>query len=73
MSREKPLVVKIFISGDYIVVSNTIQRKNTLENSTQMGLSNLKERVNLIVGREMIVTEEKNQFIVKLPIIRLPK
>jgi sensor histidine kinase YesM len=73
MSREKPLVVKIFISGDYIVVSNTIQRKNTLENSTQMGLSNLKERVNLIVGRELIVTEEKNQFIVKLPIIRLPK
>lgn len=73
MSREKPLVVKITISGDYVIVSNTIQRKNVLEKSTQKGLSNLKERVRLIMGRALIVNEDRNQFIVKLPIIHLPK
>jgi len=73
MSRDKPLVVKIFNSDDYIIVSNTIQRKNIIENSTQLGLSNLKERVSLIMGRELIVNEDTNQFVVKLPIIRLPK
>jgi two-component system, LytTR family, sensor kinase len=73
MSRDKPLLVKIFNSDDYIVVSNIIQRKNILENSTRMGLSNLKERVSLIMGRELIVNEDINQFVVKLPIIRLPK
>lgn len=73
MSREKPLIVKIFNNDDYIIVSNTIQRKNILENSTRMGLSNLKERVSLIMGRELIVNEETNQFIVKLPIIRMSK
>jgi two-component system, LytTR family, sensor kinase len=73
ISREKPLVVKIFSSDDYIIVSNTIQRKNILENSTQVGLSNLKKRVRLIMGRELIINEDTNQFVVKLPIIRLPK
>ena len=73
MSREYPLVVKIFNRDDYIIVSNTIQRKNTIENSTRMGLSNLKERVRLITGRELIVEEDTNQFVVKLPIIHLVK
>lgn len=73
MSRDKPLVVKISNNDDYIVVSNNIQRKNTLETSTQTGLSNLKERVKLIMGRELIVKEDANQFVVKLPIIRLQK
>lgn len=73
MSLDKPLMVKIFNNDDYIIVTNTIQRKNILENSTRMGLSNLKERVSLIMGRELIVNEDTNQFVVKLPIIRLPK
>lgn len=73
MSREKPLVIKIINNDDYIIVSNTIQRKNRLENSTRMGLLNLRERVRLIMGREIIINEETNQFVVKLPIIRLPQ
>jgi signal transduction histidine kinase len=73
MSRDKPMIVKIANNDDYVIVTNTIQRKNILENSTQMGLLNLKERVSLIMGRELIVNEDTDQFVVKLPIIRLPK
>lgn len=71
MSIEKPLEIKIFKNDDYIVVSNTIQRKNILESSAHTGLSNLKERVSLIMGRELIVNKETNQFVVKIPISRL--
>lgn len=73
MSREKPLIIKLFIRDDYVVVSNTIQRKNILENSTHLGLSNLEERTKLIMGKELIINEETNQFVIKLPIIRLAK
>lgn len=73
MSQEKPLVVKIFNNEDYIIVSNTMRKKKTIENSTQIGLSNLKERVSLIMGRELIVNKEANQFVVKLPIIHITK
>lgn len=71
MSKESPLKIRISNSHDYVVVSNIIQKKDTLETSTQTGLSNLKERVKLIVGRELIVTREDNQFLVKLPVIHV--
>jgi signal transduction histidine kinase len=69
ISEEKPL--KIHIHGDdgYISVSNNIQRKSTLNNSSGTGLSNLKERVKLITGKEVIINQENNQFTVKLPLV----
>jgi two-component system, LytTR family, sensor kinase len=69
MSHEKPLKIKITSKGDYIVVSNNIQRKNTLESSTQKGLQNLSERVKLILGKDLIVSVVNDEFNVELPII----
>ncbi len=71
MSREQPLVVTIKQIDDYIMISNRIQRKGILAASTQKGLSNLKERVRLIMQRELIIIDNEDQFIVKLPLIRL--
>lgn len=71
MSREQPLVVTIRQIDDYIMISNRIQRKSILAVSTQKGLSNLKERVRLIMQRELIIIDNEDQFIVKLPLIRL--
>jgi len=70
-SEEKPLKILIHKEReDYIVVSNDINKRNVLTDSHGTGLSNLKERVKLITGKEMTVKTENNQFIVKLPIIR---
>ncbi len=69
MSRENPLLVKISRHGDYIVVSNKIQKKNTLNPTTRSGLSNLNQRVRLMTGKGLIIQEDADQFIVKLPII----
>jgi two-component system, LytTR family, sensor kinase len=70
ISREKPLQIRITRNEDNIVVSNNIQRKNTIERTTRMGLLNLSERVRLILGKELIVSEVNDEFVVKLPIIR---
>lgn len=69
MSQENPLKIKIYSSNGYVVVSNIIQKKSIFETSPQTGLSNLKERVNLIMGKELIVSKENNHFLVKLPVI----
>ncbi len=71
MSKESPLKIRISNSNDYVVVSNVIQKKDTLETSTQTGLSNLKERVKLIMGKDLVVNEEDNHFLVKLPVIHV--
>jgi LytS/YehU family sensor histidine kinase len=67
-SYEKPLQIKITKENDYIIVSNNIQRKNILGNSTRKGLQNLSDRVKLILNKELIVSENDDMFIVKLPL-----
>lgn len=71
-SHKKPLNITVSEAGDsYITISNNIQKKNILGSSHKTGLSNLKERVKLIMGKEMIVESTPDQFIVKLPINKL--
>ncbi len=67
-SENLPLKIRIERSNDNIVVSNKIQKKTILENSPKTGLLNLKERVRLILGKDLIFEENNNQFIVKLPV-----
>ena len=68
ISHEKPLKIRIFLKNDYIVVSNPIQRKSILESSTQIGLSNLKDRTKIVFGSELEISNENNSFAVQLPI-----
>lgn len=68
-SENNPLKINIYEEELFIVVSNNIQRKNTLDNSYGTGLSNLKKRIKLITGKEMIVSRENNKFIVKIHVI----
>lgn len=67
-SREHPLKIKINREDDVVVVSNNIQRKNTMNANTGTGLQNLAERVRLTLGREMVVVDNGIEFTVKLPV-----
>ncbi|MBN2272770.1 MAG: histidine kinase [Bacteroidales bacterium] len=68
-SRENPLEISIRLEDEHIVVSNRVQRKDTLENSTQTGLQNLKERIRLVLNKELICMEDNHHYIVKVPLI----
>ena len=40
---------------------------DTLVESAGIGLKNLGERVKLVTGKELVVQETKNEYIVKMP------
>ena len=69
-SVKSPLILSISKKEDNLIIINNIQRKTTLEPSTKKGLDNLKQRVKLMMNREMTVAEENNNFIVQLPIMQ---
>jgi sensor histidine kinase YesM len=69
-SEDKPLIIKIKEENEEIIVSNNIQKKSVLENSTKTGLPNLKKRTKIITGKEIIINEKNNIFIVKLPTLK---
>jgi sensor histidine kinase YesM len=68
-TREEPLRISIFIEGQQIVVKNNLQKMATQIRSTGIGLKNLAERVKLIFGRELIIEETNNYFVVKVPLL----
>jgi len=68
-TMEEPLRISIFIESDKIVVKNNLQRKATQIKSTEIGLKNLSARVKLISGRDLIIEETNEHFIVKVPLL----
>ncbi|WP_291529940.1 sensor histidine kinase [Bacteroides sp. UBA939] len=68
-SENNPLKISICKEDMFVVVSNNIQRKNVLDNSYGTGLSNLKERIKLVTGMEMVVNHDNDVFTVKIPIV----
>ena len=64
---DSPLHINIIIEDDNIVVKNNLQKKSTLELSTQTGLENLKQQSKLILNKEVEIIDSENEFKVKLP------
>ena len=69
MSEDCPLKIHIGNENGYVTVSNGLQKKNIIDHSRGTGLANLKERVKLITGKDVIIHQENNTFAVSLPVI----
>jgi two-component system, LytTR family, sensor kinase len=69
-TRENPLRISIYLEDQVVVVKNNLQRKATQLKSTGIGLKNLAERTRLITGKDPVVSETIDSFIVKLPLIK---
>jgi hypothetical protein len=68
-TREDPLNISIYIENQYVVMKNNLQRMSTQLKSTRIGLKNLAERVKLATGKVLIVEENSDSFIVKVPLL----
>jgi two-component system LytT family sensor kinase len=69
-TRESPLVIKITLDDNHIIVRNNLQRMASQKQSTKIGLKNLSERVRLSYGEELMIEETVSEFIVKVPLIK---
>jgi LytS/YehU family sensor histidine kinase len=66
---EEPLHISVFIEGDMIVIKNNLQRMATQLKSTEIGLKNLSDRVKLATGKDLVIEETDNFFLVKVPLL----
>ncbi len=69
VSSEKPLKVNVFAENGRLVVSNNLQKKNQLSESTGIGLDNIRNRCRLLGGGQVEVTESGTNFTVSIPLI----
>ena len=68
ITLSKPMKIDLRLEEGYLVVSNPIQPKKSHE-SPGVGLKNLSNRCQLMLGKEIIVHNDEKVFIVKVPLL----
>ena len=69
VSSEKPLQINIFTQNGNLVMSNNLQIKNQENESTGIGLENIRNRYKLLGDAPVVVTENETDFTVSIPLI----
>jgi len=65
----QPLHIKVSLNDHYIQVSNNTKPKLYAVNSTGIGLKNLSSRYKLLFRKDITISNTREQFTVKLPLI----
>ncbi len=69
VSEKKPLHIKIKIDGNYLSISNDLQKKDVLQERKGVGLHNIVNRYGIITNRKVLVEQGAATFTVKIPIL----
>lgn len=69
LTNAEPLKIRIQKAGGWIEVTNNLQPKNSLSDSSGNGLSNLSERYRILSGDPIKIQESCSKFSVKIKIL----
>jgi sensor histidine kinase YesM len=69
VSKNNPLAIHIYEEKNYLVVQNNIQLKEVKEESTNIGLNNIRSRYDYLCGKDALIVKSNGMFTVKVPII----
>jgi sensor histidine kinase YesM len=70
ISEDDPLTIHIYRQAADLIIENTVKRKQILaEDSSGLGLKNIKRRYEYLTDRKVLVEETATKFKVTLPIL----
>jgi LytS/YehU family sensor histidine kinase len=69
VSSEKPLKIDVYAVNGRLIVNNNLQKKNQVNESTGIGLDNIRNRYKLLSDKQVEVTESGSNFTVSIPLI----
>jgi two-component system, LytTR family, sensor kinase len=64
-----PLHISIYQEGDFLVVSNNLQKKQVLQTNQGVGLKNIIYRYEILTDQKVIIDQNEKDFKVKIPIL----
>ena len=70
IARDNPLHVRIRVENDRLEIANPRRPKLEPEPSTGIGLENLRNRWQLITGRDIEILATEERFTVRLPLLK---
>ncbi len=69
VSSSKPLTVKIYEKGNYLIIENNINPKEAIGKGTRVGLRNIADRYGLISDKNVIIENDHKTFKVSIPLL----
>ena len=69
ITSNNPLKISIYEENNFLCVENNINLKDSLGKSTKVGLKNINQRYSLITNEKVEITDKKQIFKVKLPLL----
>lgn len=70
VSASKPLSIQIEDANDYLTVENNLNRKKQHEESTGIGLENIKARLSFFSTEPLEISETEAYYRVKVPLLK---
>jgi two-component system, LytTR family, sensor kinase len=67
--EQRPLVIDVITIGDYIIVSNNLQRRSKIGSSNKQGLDNLSSLYSFLIKKPVIIEQTESRFAVKIPLL----
>lgn len=68
-SESRPLHIRIFERGDYLVIENDYQKKEVLQDRQGVGLQNIINRYSIITNRKVFIEQTAQHFSVSIPML----
>ena len=69
VNTNKPLHIKIYELDGNLVVENNLQPKQIVKKSSGVGLSNIKQRYQLLTNKKVNINQKANRFAVAIPML----
>lgn len=69
VDKDKKLTIDVLTVGDYLIVSNNLQVRKTVETSNKQGLENLRSLYGFLTDKPVIIEPTADRFYVKIPLI----
>ena len=70
IAKDNTLEIKVYVENkSYLVVENKMNPKKEVENSTGIGLNNIKNRYLFLSGKEVKISDDDGIFRVSLPLV----
>jgi hypothetical protein len=69
VTASKKLHISIIEEDGNLIISNNVQPKQVVKESTGVGLRNIKQRYELMTNRPVTINENTNQFSISIPML----
>jgi len=67
--EDAPLIIRMFIANDYLVVENNLQKKNYVETSNKQGQLSMVNLYQFLTGRPVKIEESGTHYTISIPLI----